>query len=621
MAGTGLGVYSFPTIKKGNGLDPRATYEQAIALHRAGRLAEAEPLYRRVLRADARNFAALHMLGFLKAQRQDFEEGARLLGHALKLRPGEPQVLGLYANCLLMAGRFGEALPAYDQVLAANPQAIDAIYNKGVILSELKRPAEALMLFDRALAMAPNAPNILYNRGVVLAAMGRHADAVANYDRALQLQPGLTLALGNRAMSVLHLCDWPRLAQIARETPVELVSPLVLLGYSGDKAQQLACARASIARRVPAPNAPLWRGEHYNHDRIRLAYVSADFNEHAVGVQIAPLVEAHDRSRFEVIAVSIGGEADAVMRPRLQAAFDQFHDCAAMTAADIARLMRALEIDIAIDLMGHTEGARPEIFSFRPAPVQVAWLGYPGTTGADFIDYLVGDAVVTPPQDQAFFTEMLVQLPDSYFPTDPACPIGAVPPRAEEGLPETGFVFCSFNNGWKITAAMFDTWMRLLQAVPGSVLWLKDTGARKPLEKATAAHGVDPARLIFAQPAPLAHHLARHALADLCLDTLPYNGHATTVHALWGGVPVVTCRGDAFAGRVAAGLLRAAGLPELVTENLADYEALALRLAQHPQDLAALKDSLARARTTAPLFDLDRLRRAIEAAYQAMARH
>jgi protein O-GlcNAc transferase len=599
-------------------MDPRAVHEQAVALHRAGRLAEAEPLYRRLVRADANNFPALHMLGFLKAQQQNFDEAARLLGRALTLRPGEPQALGHYASCLMMAGRFGEARAAYDQMLAANPQAIEALYNKGVILSELKRPAEALALFDRALALMPNAPNILYNRGVVLAALGRHGDALANYDRALQWQPDLTLALSNRALSVLNLCDWPRLEQIARETPVELVSPLVLLGYCGDKARQLACARAAIARRAPAPGPPLWRGERYNHDRIRLAYVSADFNEHAVGMQIAPLIAAHDRAKFEVIAISLGGEADAVMRPRLQAAFDQFHDCAAMPAPDIARLMHALEIDIAIDLMGHTEGARPEIFSWRPAPVHAAWLGYPGTTGADFIDYLIADAIVAPMEDQPFYSEKLMHLPDTYFPTDPECPIGEMPTRAQEGLPQTGFVFCAFNNGWKISAQMFDVWMRLLNAVPGSVLWLKQTGARKALERAAAARGIDPARLVFADSAPLARHLARHALADLCLDTLPYNGHATTVHALWGGVPVVTLKGEAFAGRVAASLLNAAGLPDLVTATQADYEALALRLAQQPGELSSLKQKLANNRSTAPLFDLDRFRRALEAAYLEM---
>ena len=599
-------------------MDPRATHEQAVALHRAGRLAEAEPLYRRIVRADPNNFAALHMLGFLKAQLQDFEEAARLLARALRLRPGEPQALGHYANCLMMAGRYGEALAAYDQMLAANPQAIEALYNKGVILSEMKRPADALALFDRAMALMPNAPNILYNRGVVLAALGRHGDAVANYDRALQLQPDLTPALSNRALSLLNLCDWPRLDRVAREMPVELVSPLVLLGYSGDKAQQLACARATIARRVPAMPAPLWRGEHYGHDRIRLAYVSADFNEHAVGVQIAPLIEAHDRSKFEVIAISLGGEADTVMRPRLQAAFDQFHDCAAMTAPDIARLMRELEIDIAIDLMGHTEGARPEIFSWRTAPVQAAWLGYPGTTGADFIDTLITDAITAPAEHQPFYSEKLVHLPDTFFPTDSDCPIGDVPARAQEGLPESGFVFCSFNNGWKISEAMFGAWMRLLNAVPGSVLWLKQTGARKNLERAAAAHGIDASRLVFADSAPLSRHLARHALADLCLDTLPYNGHATAVHALWGGVPVVTLKGEAFAGRVAGSLLNAVGLPELVTDILADYEALALRLAQQPGELASVKQRLANTRTTAPLFDLDRFRRALEAAYLDM---
>ena len=591
-----------------------------MAAHRSGRTADAEALYRKMLRADAGNFSALHMLGFLKAQQGEFDEAAKLLSRALKARPGDPATLGHYANALMMAGQLEEGMAVFDQVLNANPQAVDALYNKGVILSELKRPVEALAQFDRALALMPHAANILYSRGVVLAALGRHQDALANYDRALALQPDLTLALGNQAFAVLNLCDWPRLAQIARDTPVELVPPLTLLGYCSDKAKQLASARAAIARRVPAPNPPLWRGERYSHDRIRLAYVSCDFNDHAVGMQIAPLIAAHDRTRFEVIAISIGGGDDGVMRPRLQRAFDQFHDCAAMTAPDIARRMRELEVDIAIDLGGHTDGARPEIFSWRPAAVQAAWLGYPGTTGADFMDYLIADATVAPLEHQNFYSEKLVHLPDTFFPTDSACPIGEAPTRAGEGLPQTGFVFCSFNAGWKISAAIFDIWMRLLAAVPGSVLWLKQTNpaARKNLEREAAARQIDSARLVFAQPAPLARHLARHALADVCLDTLRYNGHATTAHALWGGTPVVTCKGEAFAGRVAASLLQAAGLPELITEDLADYEALTLKLAREPDVLAAIKAKLAVNRAITPLFDLDRFRHNIEAAYLAM---
>ena len=590
-----------------------------MAAHRAGRLDEAEALYRRMLRADAGNFSALHMLGFLQAQQGRFDDAATLLGKALKARPGEPATLGHYAHALMMAQRWDEALAAYDQVLAANPQAVDALYNKGVILSEQKKNAEALALFDHALALAPNAANILYSRGVVLAELGRYQDALVNYDKALAIQPNLALALDNIAFAALNLCDWPRMARITPETIARL-PPLTVLGYSGDKALQLHAARRAIAQKVPQMPAPLWRGERYNHDRVRLAYVSYDLNEHAVGMQLAPLIESHDRTRFEVIAISIGGEDGSTMRQWLKGAFDQFHDFAALNSDEIARRMREMEIDVAIDLGGHTDGARPQIFSWRPAPVQAAWLGYPGTTGADFMDYLIADSTVAPFEDQPFYTERLVHLPDTFFPTDPTRPIGVAPSRADEGLPEDGFVFCSFNNGWKNTPPVFDAWMRLLHAVPGSVLWLKHSNrdARRNLEKEAAARGIDPTRLVFASNALLSVHLARHNLADLGLDTLPYNGHATTAHALWAGLPVITATGDAFAGRVAASLLKAIELPELITGNLADYEALALKLAREPETLAALKAKLAANRTTTPLFDRARFARAVEAAYLAM---
>ncbi|MES2472917.1 MAG: hypothetical protein V4601_08780 [Pseudomonadota bacterium] len=282
--------------------------------------------------------------------------------------------------------------------------------------------------------------------------------------------------------------------------------------------------------------------------------------------------------------------------------------------------MREMEIDIAVDLGGHTGLSRLQIFAHRPAPVQVSWLGYPGTTGADFIDYLIGDQTVTPAEHQDFFTEKLVQLPDTYFPTDDALPTGSPPSRADAGLPDSGFVFCCFNANWKITRPVFETWMRLLKAVPGSVLWLKqpNEAARHNLANQAASQGVDAARLIFAKEASLADHIARHDLADLFLDTLPYNAHATAAHALWAGLPVVTLQGDAFAARVSASLLKAAELPELVTESLEDYEALALRLAREPDLLKSTRDRLTNNRAALPLFDGDRFRRNIEAAFIAM---
>jgi predicted O-linked N-acetylglucosamine transferase (SPINDLY family) len=358
------------------------------------------------------------------------------------------------------------------------------------------------------------------------------------------------------------------------------------------------------------------------HGKIRLAYLSADFRDHAVAQVMAELLERHDRSRFEVMGISFGPDDGSEMRARLQRAFDEFIDVRAERDGDIARLLHGREVDIAVDLMGYTLHSRPEILGFRPAPIQVNYLGYPGTLGADFIDYVIADPVVLPFDQQPFYTEHIVHLPDCYLPYDTGRKIAeGTQSRRDAGLPEQGFVFCSFNNSFKIMEPMFSVWMRLLHQVDGSVLWLRrtDPHAEANLCSEARARGVDPARLVFADRCDnLEDHLARHRLADLFLDTLPYNAHSTTSDALWAGLPVLTCRGRAFAGRVAASLLQAVGLPELVTETLADYEALALRLARDPTLLAEIRAKLAHGRQTQPLFDADRFRRHVESAYATM---
>ncbi len=607
-------------------MDLRAQFEQALAAHRAGRLAEAETLYRGILHADPGNFPTLRTLGFLEGQRGRYQEAITLLAAALNQQPRDETALKDYGHALMLAGRNDEALAAYDRLLAIRPDAAEVLYNRSVILSGQGRPAEALAALDRALALQPGGAMIVYSRGVMMSQLGRHEEALANYDRALALDPSLTLARGNRAMAARNICAWNRTAEIGPELDAMVragipFAPMSLLAYSSDKALQLQAGHNAVATLMPQRPAPLWRGERYKHDRIRLAYVSSDLREHAVGLQLVPLIERHDREKFEVIAISLGAGDDSAVRARLVAAFDRFEDCAALNDEQVARAMRQMEIDIAIDLNGHTGGARTAIFAWRPAPVQAAWLGYPGTMGADFMDYLIADETVAPSQDQEFYSERLVHLPNGYFPTDPARAIAPVPPRAGAGLPPQGFVFCSFNNNWKFTPELFDVWMRLLAQVPGSILWLKqgNPAAMRNLRREAEARGVDAARLVFAPNVPSdAEHLARYGLADLFLDTLPYNAHATASDALWAGLPVVTCRGEAFAGRVAASLLKAIGLAELVTEHLADYEALALRLARDPDALRGLKDKLAANRLTTPLFDADHFARGIEKEFTQM---
>ena len=588
--------------------------------HRAGRTREAENAYRQVLRAEAGNVTALHMLGFLKAQQGRYDEAITLLHKAVRANAADLAILSHYAGALMAAQRFDEALAAYERLLAREPKSFDALYNRGVILSQRNAFAEALESLDQAALLQPGMAAVHYNRGVVLTGRNRHAEAMAAYNQALALDPSYTPALANRFLTGLTLCDWDWVAQIRPERAVTTASPLVFLGLSSDKALQRDCAAGVVRSAVPKSLPPLWRGESYRHDRIRLAYVSSDLREHAVAFQLASIVERHDRTRFQVIGISTGPSDDSAIRQRLEEAFDRFHDFAALNSETIAQRLREMEIDIAIDLGGHTGLSRLALFAHRFAPVQVEWLGYPGTTGADFIDYLIADAVVAPHEDQRFFSEKLIHLPHTYFPTDPDRAIAATPARAEIGLPDNGFVFCSTNNSWKITRPVFAVWMRLLDQVTGSVLLLKAAPAdiRANLAKEAASHGIAPERLVWADDVPLAEHLARYRAADLFLDTTPYNAHATAADALWAGLPVLTMRGEAFAGRVATSLLHAVDMPELVTESLAEYEAQAFALARDPARLSALKEKLARNIATTPLFDADLFTKDLEAAYLAM---
>ncbi len=546
---------------------------------------------------------------------------------ALAVQPDHASVLANRALALHHLQRPDEALAALDRALALRPDYPQALNSRGVVLQEMKRAAEALPDFDRALALMPDYAPAYHNRGLALRKLGRLEEALADFERALALEPDHRHALSSAAECVLYLNDWQRFPQYSRlvaehvRERKSVVNPLVFLGYSGDPALQRRCAETYVADQCPVALPPVASGT-WRNDRIRVAYLSADFRDHPVSQLTAELYELHDRRRVEVIGISYGADDGSALRARLLAAFDRFHDVGAMPDADVAALLADLRVDIAVDLTGHTDGGRPGVLARRPAPIQVSYLGFSATMGAAFVDYVIGDRVLLPPELQAHFVERIVRLPDSFQVNDRRRAIAATTPsRAEAGLPETGFVFCCFNTIWKITPAVFDVWMRLLAGLPGSVLWLSQAGpvAAANLRRAAEARGVDPSRLIFApRLATGADHLARHRLAGLFLDTLPYNAHTTTSDALWAGLPVVTCQGGSFVGRVASSLLTAVGLPEMVTTTLADYEALAGTLAHDPARLDAVRAKLARNRDTAPLFDSPRFTRHLEAAYTTM---
>jgi len=626
-----------------------------------GKFADARSLCERVLQAHPEDPVALLNLGNCQLKLGSTEEALASYERSLAVQPRYAEALNSRGNALAALGRLDEALASYDEAVIARPGYAEALNNRGSALLEARRLEEALASYDRALAIRPDYAEALYDRGNVLLGLGRLEASLASYDRALELKPDFAEALNNRGIVLLEMgrrealidnyrrllavapeypyiggfllnarlqcCEWDdydsEVARITRDIRAgkRADAPFNFLAVSDSPADQLCCAKTSIADEFPSAPQPAWEGRRVGSGRIRVAYLSADFHDHAVPRLIAGLIESHDRSRFEVTALSLGPERNDAMRERLKRAFDRFVDVRERSDRETASLLDELGIDIAVDLQGFTRGCRPGILAHRGAPIQVNYLGYPGTMGADYVDYIIGDRHVIPQAHHPHYSEKVVYLPDCYQVNDPARAIAdRTIGRAALGLPESGFVFCCFNNSYKITPRVFDIWMRVLQAVGGSVLWLLEDNpsAARNLLREAGRRGVAPERLIFAPRTRSHDHLARHRAADLFLDTLPYNAHVTASDALWAGLPVLTRMGDAFAGRVAASLLHAAGVPELVTTTWQDYERLALELAGDRGRLDAVRDKLARNRLTCPLFDLQRLRKHLEAAYVTM---
>jgi predicted O-linked N-acetylglucosamine transferase (SPINDLY family) len=579
----------------------------------------------------------------------------------LPAAPQDTNILNNRGNALLLLGRPSEALASYETALSFNSAHADAWYNRGNALAELLRHEGAVESYDRSLAVRPSHAPAWYRRGLALLWLNRPADAVSSFDRALSLDSQMArFVLRARSQAYLQLerhpeaiadgeallkidpdapyvrgdlhnwrriiCDWrafesderDRIAGRASGKPV--VNPWVSLISCTEPAEQLHWARL-WARNIGAGAVLLPPAPRQDRDKIRIAYLSADLLDHAVSHLMIGVFEAHDRTRFETFGISLGSNDRRELQPRLTTALDHFIDVSGKRDEVTAALLRDLDVDIAIDLMGFTTDSRPGILARRPARLQASYVGFAGTMGAPWMDYLIADRIVISDADRRHYDESIVYLPGTYQPYDGGTPPAALPARAEAGLPQSGFVFCAFNNSYKITPELFSVWMRLLAAVPGSVLWLREKNgfAAANLRSEAQRRGIDPQRLIFAPEVPTREeYRARLALADLFLDTLPYGAHTTAADALWAGVPVVTCTGATFAGRVATSILTACGLSETVTASLADYEALALALARDPAALAGVREKVQRARKHAPLFTPSSICRQLEAAYGAM---
>lgn len=617
-------------------LDPgRAqTYNNlAVALARLGRHEEALTHLGRAVVLDPEYAEAHTNLGVALEKAHRIDDALAHLSRAVALNPDVAEFHDNLGIALLDAGRLDEALASFERAVALRPGFAQAHNNLGVALKLKGLIAQAAEHFRRSVAIDASGREALTNLGSVLVDLGDLDQALAAYQDAFAAEPRVEYRV-NAAFVERTMCAWQAaeadesdiIAALGSPLPeADRPSPFCMLAIPGiTPAMQLACAshfsrrytnRAAVSRSARAARPG---------DRLRLGYLSNDLYAHPTAYLIAELIEYHDRARFEVVAVDYSPSSRDAYRQRLEGAFDRWVRIDGLSDEAAARLIAREGIDIVIDLTGWTRNTRSPILAYRPASVQVQWLGYPGTMGAPWIDYVVADRSLVPPGEEGRCSEKIIRLPDTYQPNDRQRLVGPKPARAAEALPEEGVVLACFNQSYKITAPVFGVWMDVLRAVPGSVLWLPDQNAwATPARQAAAIlHGVDPQRLVFAKPLPVAEHLGRLQLADLALDCTPYSSHTTASDALWAGVPLVGLRGETFASRVSSSILAAAGLPELVTHGLIEYRNLLLKLARDAEARAAIRERVADARLSSPLFDSTRFVRHLESALGAVwARH
>ena len=634
--------------------------EQAVAAHQQGRLLQAQALYQQVLERQADNFDALHLSGVIAAQNGDAGQAVQLIGQAITINPHQADAHYNYGNALQNLKQYLPALTSYEQAISLQPDYADAYLVRGYALQQLRRYDAALESFRRVIQLRPNdaepyhACGLTLNKqmdyaaaltyfsqalalqagyveahngyGYALNELKRYDEALLSFSQAATLQPDSDFLAGQIIQAKLQICDWQgindQVAELGRKIAdrKKAVTPFTVLACTDDPVLQRQAAEIWTQEKYPPVNILGELVLYPHHEKIRIGYFSPDFRSHAVAFLTAELFELHNRDQFEIIAFSLGADNHDPMRTRLEAGFDHFLHVQNLSDQEIAQIARNLQLDIAVDLTGHTARCRPGIFALRAAPVQVSYIGYLGTMGAGYIDYLLADRVVIPPQAKTHYLEKIAYLP-SYQVNDSRRSIADISySRTELGLPTQGFVFCCFNNNYKLSPETFGLWMNILKLVPDSVLFLLADNpiAASNLQQAALAHGVAAERLIFGKPLPLPEYLARYRLADLFLDTNPYNAGATASDALWAGLPVLTRAGESFAGRVAASLLTAIGLPELITNSPQAYQALAVELATQPERLASIKTKLAANRLTTPLFDSQGFTSHLEAAYRQM---
>ena len=602
-------------------------YNYAITLRALGRLTEARDMFDKSLAINPSSSDAWNNQGVVSSNLGDFHSSIVDFDKAILLNPGNAAAYANKGKALAQLERGEEARAAYTQAIAIRPNLPEASLGLGQVLSQLSRHNEALAGYDRAISLKPDLAEAWFGRGLALMALKQYGEAYAACDQAIKLMPELDYVPGKWLHAKMHCCLWYDIENAYQRVLIEVsnrrkaASPFNLLSIPSTPSEQKIAAETYVADNFPPISAES-ASSHVSHpSKIRIGYFSADFHRHASPYLMAQLLELHDRSKFEIFGFSFGPSADDDMRRRLTAGFDQLIDVKDKSDEEIADLARNLQINIGVDLKGFTDHSRTGIFAHRAAPIQVNYLGYPGTMGANYIDYIIADRTLIRPEEAEFYSEKIAYLPHCYQVNDRTRRISDRRfTRDELGLPADVFVFCCFNNCFKITPDVFDIWMRLLMKVDGSVLWLLQSNAwaLKSLRAEAMRHGIAGERLVFAEPMDLPDHLARHAAADLFVDTFYYNAHTTASDALWAGLPLLTRLGHTFAGRVAASLLNAVGLPELITRTSDEYEQLALELAINRDKLFLIKQRLVENRLKYPLFDTKLFTKHIESAYQKM---
>jgi protein O-GlcNAc transferase len=593
-----------------------------------GRFEEAISHLNKILTKRPRSIEDMYYKAMAYAKLKKFDDAVTTLEATLIFAPTFFEGLHDLGTNLLEIGKFQRAVDALEKATQLRPDVYQAHFNLGIAFGKLGQYEEELKCYNRAKRLNPGDDALNYNIGLALLAAEHHKEAIHHFDEMLQHDPHLDFPRGALLNAKMYCGRWDGIdvdINVLRQSVKKgslAINPFHSLSLPFSREEQLTIAeiyaRQTFTHRRAYEVSGLART---TEKRIRIAYVSSDFYAHATSYLIVELFERHNREQFEVFGISFGPDDGSAMRERVRNSFDHFLDVRNKSNEEISDLMRSLGIDIAIDLKGYTTHGRPEIFSLRAAPVQVNMLGYPGTMGCDFIDYLIADKVVIPEGHQQSYSEKIVFLPDCYQPNDSKRDISSTPAhRSEEGLPDDAFVFCSFNNSYKITPEFFAIWMRLLKQVDGSVLWLlaRSSDQEAQIRAEAKKHDVDAHRIIFAKQLPLPRHLRRLQFADLVLDNLPYNAHTTASDALWAGVPLLTCIGDTFAGRVAASLLRSAGLSTLITLSKSEYEQKALELANSPISLQTIRTQIAEKVKGSRLFDIANYTAAVEQAYMTM---